>query len=95
MPIDTWFHMAVVQDASLLHLYINGVQLASTGLGALYPPATTWIGSPNVAKTVSLDEVRLSETARSLDWVRLDYLTQKSTITTTTPSVQIAGARRK
>lgn len=91
MPVNTWFYAVVVQDANTAKLYINGVLRATSPSSDFYAEASPWIGTKSPDKSFSLDEMRFSEVPRSADWVLLDYITQKNSVTTNqVPSVQIA-----
>jgi hypothetical protein len=77
IPLDTWAHVAITYDGSMLRLYINGAEAghrAATGtLLPGWPEAGSLGGSPAFAG--SLDEVRLYRRALSVAEIRLDAAT--------------------
>ena len=82
----TWVHLAGVFDGTGWTLYRNGAKLAALAAdtnGAKPSPGAWRIGAEYTSTGVtrffsgSLDEVRLSSTARGADWFKLAYATQK------------------
>jgi len=83
---NTWVHIAGVYDGTKWTLYRNGVAVHDTadpGFGAQSSPAAWRIGAQWTSQGVQrffhgdIDEVRLSKTARSADWLKLGYENQK------------------
>ncbi|MHA2316242.1 MAG: DUF2341 domain-containing protein [Candidatus Hodarchaeales archaeon] len=80
----TWQHIALTYDGEVLRVYKNGVLGASTlGEGTLSLESNSnplFIGYnegwPGEIWDGFLDEIRLSRTARSNDWLKLAYLNQ-------------------
>jgi hypothetical protein len=82
--LDTWTHVVGVVDRSsnLLRAYKNGVQVDTTSISGM--------GSINVSDELTLgrdtwgwpdariDEVRLSDVARSADWIQTEYNNQSN-----------------
>jgi len=82
--LDTWTHVVGVVDRSsnLLRAYKDGVEVDTTGISGM--------GSINVADELTIgrdswgwpdarvDEVRLSNTARSADWIQTEYNNQSN-----------------
>jgi hypothetical protein len=90
VPTGTWHKLDWVLDGgNVSHLYIDAAQAdmkqlgtpttaASTGVIANAPtPITDWAG-PNgtMAFAGSLDEVRIANTDRSLNWLKIEYANQ-------------------
>ena len=89
LSTDTWYHLAFTYDGSVMRVYINGAQdcVKSATL-------TIWDGSADVSIGASLtegavaadeetfngtiDEVRISNTARSADWIQTEFNNQSS-----------------
>ena len=90
---DNWQHYTVIYDGTLAtpesRLYYNGV-LVKTVTGADYSLQSTTLpltfGSMSTAPTSNAflgyqDEIRLSKSVRSADWIYANYLTMKSPTT--------------
>jgi hypothetical protein len=86
LQTDTWHHVAGVFDGANMHLYVDGV-LDATKASVLSPVSTGddlsigkrtcgWGGYSPFLGTI--DEVRLSDTGRSADWIRTCYENQSS-----------------
>lgn len=83
---DTWYYVAVVIDSNTGYLYIDGTQHDTTGSF----PGDIWDNTTNlqigsvINGTVgfdfsgTIDEVRVINTPRSLDWVKTEYNNQSS-----------------
>jgi len=89
-----WTHAVYTFEEEQAILYINGMK---RGAGnprhtpmALERPARMWIGGwyDTYDYVGDVDEVRISGTARSADWVRLEYENQKPVQTLVGPVVQ-------
>jgi hypothetical protein len=83
---NTWVHLAGVFTGSGWTLYRNGAKFAESGAdtnGAKPSPGAWRIGAEFASNAVTryfhgtLDEVRLSNTARSADWIRLCHANQR------------------
>jgi hypothetical protein len=81
-----WIHLAGVFTGTGWTLYRNGSQFAESGAdtnGAKPSPGAWRIGAEYASNAVTryfhgtLDEVRLSNGARSADWIKLCYANQK------------------
>ncbi|MHA2138965.1 MAG: DUF2341 domain-containing protein [Candidatus Hodarchaeales archaeon] len=80
----TWTHVAVTYNGETIRVYKNGILSASSfGEGILSLESNSnplYIGYnegwPNEIWDGFLDEIRLSRTARSTDWLKLTYLNQ-------------------
>ncbi len=80
----TWTHVAFTYDGELIRIYKNGILSASTiGEGILSLESNSnplYIGYnegwANEIWDGFLDEIRLSRTARAIDWLKLAYLNQ-------------------
>jgi hypothetical protein len=82
--MNAWVHLAVAYDGTSAHIYADGVEVASAAVAlnttggnpmriGVYIQGTTFYSFQGV-----LDEMQLSNTYRSSDWIRLDYETQKA-----------------
>lgn len=93
LALSEWIHVAHVYQKGDTRLYVNGVlDGASRSTGAplsIKRPARLWIGGwyNNYEFIGDIDEARVSKTARSADWVRLEYENQKPLQTLTGPVV--------
>ena len=76
MPLNTWHYVVFTYDGSHMKLYANGSNINTSGytggIGATSKNLTigqyywaTWEGK--------LDEIRISDTARSGDWINTTY----------------------
>ena len=78
---NTWYYVTVTIDNNTAYMYVDGVQENSTsGL-----PGNVWINTDDVeiSSSVSsfdgyLDEIRVSNTPRSSDWIKTEYNNQSS-----------------
>lgn len=87
VPLNQWTHVVGTYDGSNLRLFLNGASngsLAAPGSVAAVSQ-TTEIGYNNVygpqSFTGKIDEVRISQTARSADWIATEYNNQSSSAT--------------
>jgi len=92
-PIDSWVHVVGVYDGSNMMIYINGVkdtnELSKTD-NIVTTPNEFWIGHGDnaVGETWSypwngsIDEVRISNIARSTDWIKAQHLSMNDTYIT-------------
>lgn len=76
VPEDAWVHFAVTYTGGLLGVYLNGERVLTGSAGSLNEKASPWLGVLN-SGLLKVDELRISKVARSDDWIRLDYITQK------------------
>jgi hypothetical protein len=89
LPMPQWIHAVHTYEKGKSLLYLNG-QLANTGNPGVTPlnverPARFWIGGwyDNYDYVGDIDEVRVSQFARSAEWVRLEYENQRAMQTLT------------
>ncbi len=89
-----WVHAVHTFESGRATLYLNGQKQGEgnprhTSM-ELERPARMWIGGwyENFDFTGEIDEVRVSDVARSADWVRLEYENQKRMQTLVGPLVQ-------
>ena len=83
ITFDVWHHIAVVQVGSTSRIiYLDGVQVATdvsegnaNGIGGGMIGGATVVGE---YMTGSIDEVRVSSTNRSADWITTEYNNQSS-----------------
>jgi rubrerythrin len=76
---NEWHYMAGTWDGSTMVLYENGVEIGTntTFNGPIYQSATeVWIGDGTFYDSFEgiIDEVRISNSARSRDWIVAQYL---------------------
>ncbi|MCK4782035.1 DUF2341 domain-containing protein [Candidatus Parcubacteria bacterium] len=84
LTVDDWYHFAVKYNGSRVVAYLNGDESSqsydqSTGT-ILQDDDALWIGAlPGFSKfDGTIDEVRVSDTARSGDWIKTSYDNQNS-----------------
>ena len=72
-PITDWHHVVMTYDGSQIRLYVNGVLQNSTSYSGAINTNTNdlLIGD---AFTGTLDELRISNTARNAAWINTSYL---------------------
>jgi hypothetical protein len=84
--LDQWYHVAGVADGNTHTIYINGQQAVSVpglGINIMEEPLAGIGWAPGDWDPITdyfngmMDEVRLSSAARSVDWMKLSYETQK------------------
>jgi hypothetical protein len=106
LPLNEWTHVAHVCQPGDSRLYVNGV-LAGVSTRSDSPlkitrPAGLWIGNwrnQNLFRG-DLDEVRVSQVARSADWLHLQYQNQQPLQTLVgplvpSPAVPLAGEKKE
>ena len=94
IPLNEWTHVAHVCKPGDSRLYVNGV-LAGVSTRKDSPlkiasPSGLWIGNWRGQSSFrgDLDEVRVSQVARSAEWMRLQYENQKPLQTLVGPLVR-------
>ena len=95
LPMSQWIHVMHTYAAGVGKIYINGrLDGAATPPLAIKSPARLWIGGwyNNYDLVGDVDEVRISNVARSADWIRLEYENQKPLQTLVGPVVQPGNA---
>jgi hypothetical protein len=91
LPLAEWIHVVHTYDRNDGKIYINGrLDGSATPLLGIKSPAKMWIGGwyNNYDFVGDIDEVRISNVARSADWVKLEYENQKPLQTLVGPLVQ-------
>ncbi|MFT5411146.1 MAG: hypothetical protein ACI9NC_003880, partial [Verrucomicrobiales bacterium] len=95
LPTNEWVHVVHTYGNGPRRIYINGVLdgEATTKLD-IKSPARLWLGGwyHNYDFVGDLDEVRISNVARSAEWVRLQYENQKPLQTLVGPLLQAGQA---
>lgn len=91
VPENVWILLSVVQGDNTMSVYLNGSLQARGSVGNLNSIAKPWLGSYTGA--MEFDEFRVSETARSEDWIRLDYHTQKRPDNEIEPIMEFARSK--
>jgi YD repeat-containing protein len=95
---NAWFHVVGVYDATAAkhRIYVNGVktEVSTTGSHTTQNNAMTLADASDYTShqysNDSLDEIRISNTARSADWIATEYNNQSSPSTFYTPGVENA-----
>lgn len=98
LPMSRWIHVVHTYAKGDSRVYVNGLlDGASTGRATaldIKRPARMWIGGwyHNYDFIGDIDEVRISQVARSADWIRLQHENQKPNQTLVGPVVQPGNA---
>ncbi len=87
---NTWNYLSVTRSGSTVRFYINGVLDRTTTMANSFSNNTGYnllIGADDLGTNFGyfngvLDELRLSNTARSTDWTRAEYLTGSNQMNT-------------
>lgn len=83
MAIGQWYHITATYDQANMRIYLNGAldgAMGQTGsINDFSRPVTLGKYEHDAASNFNgtLDEVRISNTARSADWVKLSYMNQR------------------
>lgn len=83
--LSAWNHIAVVNNAGATTFYLNGVSVLSLTLAS--PTSSSndvWLGEElgtSEASNAIYDEFRISNSARSIDWIVTEYNNQNSPTT--------------
>ena len=91
IPLHQWVHVVHTYDGREGRLYVDGVlDSAAAPRLAIRSPARFWIGGwyDHYDFVGDLDEVRLSNVARSAEWIRLEHVNQRPLQTVVGPVVQ-------
>ena len=91
LPLGQWIHVAHTYDREDGKIYINGkLDGAANPLLNIKSPARLWIGGwyHHYDFVGDIDEVRISQVARSADWLKLQYENQTQLQTLVGPVVQ-------
>ncbi|MHC4638572.1 MAG: DUF2341 domain-containing protein, partial [Planctomycetota bacterium] len=85
---DQWYHVAIVQNSTTSKLYVNAVQQSYTDSGEWFDnlgAGTVYMGTSTVDGVTFpafldglLDEIRVSNVARSAAWIEAEYLNQNN-----------------
>jgi FlaG/FlaF family flagellin (archaellin) len=82
LDTTTWHYVVGTWDGAIMKTYVNGVQQLETKavsgtITTLAPSATigygAYGGAPHAFLNGSIDELRISSTARLLDWIQTEY----------------------
>ncbi len=91
LPLGEWVHVVHTYDREDGKIYVNGrLDASAKPLLNIKNPARLWIGGwyNNYDFVGDIDEVRISQVARSPHWIRLQYENQKPMQTLVGPIVQ-------
>jgi hypothetical protein len=91
IPLHQWVHVVHTYDGREGRLYVDGVlDSSATPRLAIRSPGRFWIGGwyDHYDFVGDLDEVRLSNVARSAEWIRLEHANQRPLQTVVGPLVQ-------
>jgi hypothetical protein len=75
LPSEEWGYFSIAMNAGILSSFLNG-NLNGAAAWTLAPSHSVWLGSGYsrwYAMTGTLDEVRISSTARSAEWIKFEY----------------------
>jgi len=97
LPKSEWIQVVHTYDGKLGSIYVNGkldVPAPTQTQMKILSPARMWLGGwyNNYSFIGDMDEVRISNVARSADWVRLQYENQKPLQTLVGPVIQPGSA---
>ncbi len=75
VPGNTWSHVAWVYDSTTLRVYRNGAQVDQEPIGqhAFSNASALTIGDLSNAARMQIDELRISRTGFSADWIRMQH----------------------
>ncbi|HEY1494044.1 MAG TPA: LamG domain-containing protein, partial [Candidatus Solibacter sp.] len=95
----TWYHVAAVWDGSVQRLYINGSPdgthaAPSVNYGTVTMPGRL-LSYPNQNADGSIDEIRISNIARSPDWVLTEYRNQSAPASYLSVGPRLSGSIRR
>ncbi len=96
LSAGSWAHVVNVFDSSAktVSLYVNGTFITSTSTGTILRTGNASLIGASTATTQFLngnvDEVRLSNVARSADWITAEYNMEKSSQTMVTLGSRVA-----
>ena len=91
LPLDQWIHVVHTYNTQDGKLYINGQLDGAAGpLLDIKTPMRLWLGGwyDNYDFKGELDEVRISNVARSPAWIQLEYANQKPAQTLVGPVIR-------
>ncbi|HTK09307.1 MAG TPA: DUF2341 domain-containing protein [Ktedonobacteraceae bacterium] len=98
---DTWYHVVASYDGSTIHIYVNGVEDTAYGSGLptgkiLQSDGQLMISQNNKAFAFQgmIDEVRVSNSARSAAWIQTEYDNQSSPATFYSISSEVSKTSR-
>ncbi len=105
LSTGAWHHLVATYDGSKMKIYIDGAkdanELDKTDNILSVPPTENevWIGHADQPKDVAwsypwdgqIDEVRISATAQSADWIATEYNNQSSPVTFLSAGAEGAG----
>lgn len=98
-PADTnWHHLVAVYSGSGVTVYIDGASNATSGNTSNFNATTNPVQLGGISSAVwngSLDELRISNTALSADWVKAEYNNQSSPSTFYSVGSQEQSALRR
>ena len=88
LTTNTWYHIVAVDDGTYLRMYVNGIETENSPISKSVTPTSSfsnlYIGSYFTTSNNfngTIDEVRISASARSGDWIKTEYDNQNSPAT--------------
>jgi hypothetical protein len=105
LSTDVWYHVAAQYDGSNAYIYVNGAldgstaQLGSIGATDRHFYIGRYNNYPGSWFSGTIDEVRVSDDAKSASWILVDYNSQKASSTfiewgsNTAATASYSGAR--
>jgi len=84
---NAWYNLVLVRDSGTTKFYVNGSQTANISSYTPATPGTSLVIGRRQGQggysaryfTGSIDEVKISDTARSASWIKFEYFNQAST----------------
>jgi hypothetical protein len=81
-PLDQWYHVVAVSTGTQLLIYVNSIVKGSSSKSTTVPTDTTpvQVGQNSAGGYFAgfADEVRISKTARTAEWITTEYNNQNS-----------------
>jgi hypothetical protein len=93
----TWYYITAKISGTTATIYVNGVQDATGGSVALAGSGIQQIGATNGSNYINgkIDESRISNSARSADWIKTEYNNQSNPGNIGSPGFYTVGGGRQ